>query len=345
MEPSEIRLKLQKRSKTGTGYVPVDIIGNYLIRMQNLVNHCGEYLSEKPFRTQGKTSSDIQKKCRLLMKDAEISSFDQCLVLEDSQSVLFGNKLGVEAIGLSADLLNSVGKKDTDEIHKKIDNSRYRNRLIKDLNAMIPGRGEGVDLIVNTMDTDKITLRYENKAFLKQILKSTKNEDIELIGILSEMRVTQGLKKVELTSPEGKIKIRYPKDKMNDLIEVMKKGQPIKITGIAKIREDDTIEILEKIHDIREIRSISRHRIVLKDFDMKLRNPLDLNLEYKDDQWIMKNEELGIFSQNKDYKLCLKEAENEFAFIYGEYVDAPDNELTNDALKLKSLLISMISEN
>ena len=94
-----------------------------------------------------------------------------------------------------------------------------------------------------------------------------------------------------------------------------------------------------------EIRSISRHRIVLEGFDMKLRDPLDLYLEYKDDQWTMKNEELGIFSQNKDYKLCLQEAESEFAFIYGEYADTPDHELTNDALKLKSLLISMISEN
>ncbi|MCK5773201.1 MAG: hypothetical protein KAH57_05385 [Thermoplasmata archaeon] len=342
-------MKLQKRSKGGERHIPVDIIGNYLIRLQNLVNHCGEYLSEKPFRTRGKTPKDIQKKCRLLMKGAKISSFDQSLILEDDQTVLYGDTLGIESIKLSSDLLNSVGIEDPDEFskefHKRIDISRYRNRLTKDLNSLIPGRGEGVNLIIQTRGVEEITLGYEKKTMVKEILKRTKNEDIELVGVLSQMRVTQGPKKIELTSPEGKIKIKYSRDWKDDLIEHLKKGKPIQITGTATLKEDDTIEVLEKIKDIREANTIKRHRIVSEEFDMKLKNPLFLTLDYHEDQWIMTNDKLSIHSQHKDYQNCLKEAEDEFAFIFNEYINTPDNELTKDALQLKRYLQTMIPES
>jgi hypothetical protein len=350
LESSEIRLKLKKRSK-GSGYlIPVDLIGNYLIKMQNLMYHCGEYISEKPFRARGHPSKDVVKRCRLLMKGADISSFDQTLVLGDEQTVLFGNQLGVDSIKLCTTLFDSLLSNNPETIskivHESVTMNRYRNRILKDMDNLIPRKYEGIDLEFQSEElAQPIEIGYENKHSISKLIRNTKNEDISIVGILSEMRVTQGPKRIELTGPEGKIKIKYTRDVMETLIDLMNRGQPVNIKGIAKIREDDTIELLEKIKDISEIKFIERHRIVSDNLDIKLAIPLKLELKYSDDNWLMKNDQLGIFSQCKDYNECLKEAELEFSFIYNEYKDSKDQELTGDGKDLRNLLRKMTEEN
>lgn len=350
LEPFEIRLKIERRSKSGLKYIPVDIIGNYLIKVQNLLNHCGEYISEKPFRARGQTSKDVIKRCKLLMKDADISSFDQHLMLGDSQSVLIGNQLGVDSIQLCSELLNSVLSDDPDQISETISNSvaeiRYRNRILRDIDGMIPKRNEGINILFQSKGLHKlIQLKYENKSCLSNIIKKTKKENIRIIGILSEMRVTQGPKKIELTGPEGKIKIKYSKDRKSELLELMNLGQPIEISGVAKMKEDETIEVLENIKEIRKVKSIDRHRIVSDEYDLILKSPLRLNLRYEDDNWIMDNPKLGIYSQCKDYNDCLKEAESEFTFIVKEYLESDEGSLTEDAKVLRAFLKEMVKEN
>ncbi|MEA3557880.1 MAG: hypothetical protein U9R75_01375 [Candidatus Thermoplasmatota archaeon] len=350
LEPSEIHLKIQKRSSRGDKYIPVDIIGNYLIKIQNLIFHCGEYLSEKPFRTRGQPSKDVVKRCRLLMRDANISSFDQHLVLGDDQAVIFGNQLGVESIQLCSDLFDSIPANDSEvishKLYERVTENRYRNRLLRDLDGLIPKRSEGIDITFQSENLAKpIQLGYENKGCLSKLIKITKKEEISIIGILSEMRVTQGPKRIELSGPEGKIKINYPKEIKTKLLDLMTRGQTVNIKGVAKIREDETIGILEKIKDIAEIKYIERHRIVSEEFDLKLSFPLKLDLKYSDDNWIMNNDKLGIYSHCPDYNECLKEAESEFTFIYKEFTNTPDAELTDDARQLKNFLVEMVKEN
>ncbi len=350
IEPSEIRLKIEKRSRSEIKFIPVDIIGNYLIKVQNLINHCGEYLSEKPFRARGKTSKDVIKRCKLLMKEADISSFDQHLILADTQSVLMGNQLGVDSISLCSDLLKSLLTEDPYQISETISDSvseiRYRNRILRDIEGMIPRRDEGIKVLFQSNGLENpVRLQYENKSSLSKIISKTKNESITIIGILSEMRVTQGPKKIEMTGPEGKIKIKYSKERKSELLELMKLGQPVEISGIAKIREDETIEVLEKIDQIRKVKTIEKNRIVTDEYDLILSSPLRLNLNYKDDSWIMDNFELGIYSQSKDFNDCLKEAENEFTFIVKEYSESDEESLTEDAKELRVLLEEMVKEN
>jgi len=345
---SSLILKIERRGENGK-LVPIDIIGNYLIRLQNLVYHCGELIAEQPFRPKGKIPEDVQKRCRLVMKNASISSFEQTLVLEDDQSVLFDKTLGQDSIELTSDLIRSISAQNQgniiSELEERLPNRRYRSRILRDLHNMVPDPSEDINLIYRGPDKMNITLRSENGPILKGVIGDSRKESITLLGVLSEIRVTAGKRSFELFGPEGRVRIRYRKEMIEKILRYIQDGKPITLVGIAKLKNDDTIDIVEDLTSIEYLKTIERHRIISSEYDIRLSRPLVLEIDYSEDRWVMENKELSLKAQDKDYSNCLRDIEEEFAFIYNEYSNTEDNELTKDALHLKRILKTMVKEN
>lgn len=170
---------------------------------------------------------------------------------------------------------------------------------------------------------------------MKEYLLKTVEETAELKGILSEIRVTQGPKKISLVGPEGKIPVDYHADMEGELIKYLIKRVPVKISGKAVINSEGRIMKLQGITGMDPFDEVIRSRIISGETEIKLRNPFKMRVGYEDDMWVMSNDSLGIHTTSKDYQQCLNEAEEEFIFIVKEYLDAPDEELTRDAIDLK----------
>jgi hypothetical protein len=317
--------------------IPIDKIGKYLINFQNMVWHCGELLSDEPFRGRGRPNKRITSKCTLLMKNATISSFKPELVIGDNQTVLTGKTLGEDSIDLCSDLLNRTNSFEEFDsfIHSKVKNSLYRRRIIQDIDALIPSKNENIYLEFREGSKPQIKLNYEKKVFINKLLQKTSEEVAQFSGILSEIRVTQGPRKISLVGPEGKIPIEYPSDMEKELIEYLFQRAPVRISGMAVINSEGKIMKLQRITQIEPFKEVVRTRIISGDTEVNLKSPLIMKIGYEDDMWTMTNESLGIHAVSSAYQQCLDNAEEEFLFIIKEYLDTPDEELSRDAIDLK----------
>lgn len=338
------KVTLDLVSEDSRKLIPIDKIGKYLINFQNMVWHCGELLSESPFRGRGRPNKNIVDKCTLLLKNATISSFKPELVIGDNQTVLTGRTLGEDSLYLCSELLtHTTSYEEFDTfVHDKVKNSLYRRRLVQDIDALIPTKNEKIFLEYGSNDGVRIKLNYKMKSMMKDYLQKTIEETAELKGILSEIRVTQGPKKISLVGPEGKIPIEYHADMEIKLVRYLIERVPIKINGIAAVNSEGRIMKLKGITRIDRFDEISRTRMISGDSEINLRNPFKMRVGYEDDMWVMTNDSLGIHTISKDYQQCLNEAEDEFLFIVKEYLNTPDEELTKDAIDLKKNLKELL---
>jgi hypothetical protein len=76
--------------------------------------------------------------------------------------------------------------------------------------------------------------------------------------------------------------------------------------------------------------------------ELPLAQPLRIAIDFRDGNWIMENQELGIISISADYDQCLEDFNSEFLFLSREYGGADDSSLTLDAKALKSKVLEYI---
>lgn len=273
-------------------------------------------------------------------KDIQLQS---SLVLADEQSVLYGKKLGEESVDLCSEMFSTIDKGGDLEnyMNERIDNPMFRRRILSDISSLIPSGSDKLYLDYRSGPSKSI-LHSGHKKMVKSILSSSRQVKITITGILSQMRVTQGPKNIMMVGPEGRTRISYSPDTEAGLFDALYRRTPVKISGIALMKGDGRIERMVSIEKTESIEKVEKNRILVDDVYLTLKKPLELLLDYSDDMWIMKNEELGIYSQCKDYNKCLEEAEEEFVFIMKEYLDEPDKSLTKDAISLKNSIRALL---
>ena len=83
--------------------------------------------------------------------------------------------------------------------------------------------------------------------------------------------------------------------------------------------------------ELKTFRNIALQRILSDKQEPVLTEPLDVSIDFQNEAWLMRNDELGMVAASKDYDDCLKEFNDEFAFVWKQYGTAPDDTLTPDA--------------
>ncbi len=75
---------------------------------------------------------------------------------------------------------------------------------------------------------------------------------------------------------------------------------------------------------------------------IKLKKPLQLSVDYKDNICEVSNEETGLFAISDSFDKAIDIISEKFETLYGIYVEDNSMELTKDALKLRKKLIDYI---
>ena len=74
----------------------------------------------------------------------------------------------------------------------------------------------------------------------------------------------------------------------------------------------------------------------------RLKEPIDVSLCFEDGAWICENELLGSFSSADTPEHAVDGFCEDFAVLWHEIAQAPDESLAPDALKLKGALLSLV---
>ena len=186
-----------------------------------------------------------------------------------------------------------------------------------------------------------LPMEPERKLALEGLLARVGKRETTAKGVLTMLQVAPREKMMRITGPDGQITSEYPKN----IEETAKRlvGKPVIVYGDATFDAEGNVKEFVNIDQIKEFNETVLHRIISEKQEFTLREPLVVSVAFQD-AWILKNEELGIMVASKDYDDCIKQFYEEFAFIWNEYGNASDEELTEDAKALKQRILQCVKK-
>lgn len=321
----------------------VEDVAKFLDSLQSLINHLGDYLAGSDYRRSGSSLESVLNSCRLIFDKVEIGSFTATLGLQDRQTVLGGYQtLGEECIQKVYDIFKDLEMDaNLDDILASISNSLHRTRIIEDIYKILPNEHSKFKIRFKTPQGSYLELRSSYKLVLKGLLSEESRENVSTKGVLSMIQVTPNKQKtIRIIGPDGKINCNFPKE----LEETAKKllGKPVIIYGYAVFEASGNIKEITEVNKIKQFTDLELSRIFSGTEELQFSQPLVVSVDYKDDQWIMENSELGAISTNANYVECLDDFHKEVLFVWKEYGQSNEVDLTKDALDLRNKILEYV---
>lgn len=323
-----------------TGYnrgVSIKNAANFLYELQLLINHLGDYLTGSDYR-KGPSPESVSKRCELFIKEIKTGSVKATLQLQDQQVALEGSTLGESSIDKFHEIMDIIanGREIENNLKKSIDHNLHRTKIIEDLHKLWPNENDKYTVKIFYLDKE-IKLESDTKLLVEGLLHKNETQKTSVNGILGELKVMQNKRLRIIGGPDGNIACTFSKEKM-DLVKKLI-GKPVMVFGDADFDAYGNIKEMTDIEKLERFSEFKLHRILSKEEELTLTQPIVVDVDYSDDQWILKNDELNIIGFGETYDESLKEFNEEFVFVWKEYGLAKDNELTYDAQLLKKNLM------
>jgi hypothetical protein len=319
---------------------------DFLSQLQVTINHIGDYLAGGAFRARGHSTDAVLQRCELVIAEAKVGSLRLAFDLGEEQKTFEGRpSLGVEAIQKFYQITSEVDLEE-DEVQgalsRIIDHPAHRNRIIEDFAKLWPGENAGLRATVSAFGGKAITLKPSKKLLLEGLLSEAGEGEVKsVIGILGMISVLPS-QVMKIVGPGGSVLCSFSKDAEEQAIKLVKR--PVIARGTAKFDAAGNVKELADVFEIEPYTTMELQRILTKTSELQLSQPLEVSIDYKDNYWIMENEDLGIIATGRDYDECLNEFHSNVHFIYTEYGLAHDSTLTPDAKMLKQKILSFVKE-
>jgi len=323
--------------------IPIEDASVFLNRLQTLVNHIGDYLTGSDYRSRGRSPQSVRDRCTLVFKKVEVGSLTVQLRLEDSQTTLTNTTtLGEDSVKTFHDLMHIVER--GNDVEKKvssvIDNPLHRNRIVEDMVKIWPRADGTFSAKIKLRDEKALFLNPSRKLLLEGLLQHVAPHESTVKGVLGMVRVVPD-KLMKIIGPDGQIQCTFPKNLESEAVNFI--GKPVIVNGEASFDAEGNVKEVVSVSRIRPFNSLTVQRILSsKGQELVLSESLVISVDYEDDSWIMKNDELGIVAMNRDYDETVNEFNDEFAFVWKQYGSAPDNKLTDDAKQLKNKIVHYV---
>lgn len=86
------------------------------------------------------------------------------------------------------------------------------------------------------------------------------------------------------------------------------------------------------------------HEVLINGNKIKLLEPIQLNIKFRNQYYILYNEDLKLSAINNRLDMAISEIQEEFSFIWNSYVTCPEEELTEGAKRFRNKLKRMVDE-
>lgn len=319
-------------------------VARILERIQTLVNHIGDSLTGSSFRLRGSSPAPVLKRCKLVFDRADVGSFDADLRIEDTQTLIDAPSLGESSLLLLHDISERIDKEDNPErfISENIPDSRHRSRIIEDLSEIWPKPYAEYEVDLKFPSMEPLRLTRDRRLVLDGLRSQpSMQEKASVVGVLATLTVApKARKEMVIIGPDGKTKCSMSKELAARAKRLI--GTPVRAYGDAEFDPTGAVAHLVEVSGIEEFSQLDLNRILYGDEELRLQGPVEVDVSYRDDMWMMENSELNIFSSAADYDECLAEFQSDFLFVWREYGKAEDGGLSKSARTLKNLVLSYV---
>ena len=328
--------------------IPAIYVAEMFQHIQNILYSICDHLEGNAPRPKGDFPQSVKENCSLVITGLKTGSVHAQMQIGDIQESLFdAQTYGERTIDIANSLLNLLSNNDiidTDTINPKlydiINNPHRLNRIIRDYEAIWPDYKSKFKVNLQFGKSQSVLLNPLRKDFIRSIIqKPPKEYEKEVAGRLIQLRVDKK-REFRIDSPEGMIDCQYSPEIEGNIISSL--GELVRIRGIMKPIGG---KYILNIHD--ETSLVALDNLTIKNYkkdsvEKQLKEAIPINIAFENEQYILSNDEFGLLVVEQNMESAFKEAQEELAILVAEYVDAPEDELTEGARKFRSKLVSLL---
>ncbi|MBU0690324.1 hypothetical protein KKC97_13680 [bacterium] len=345
-----ISLKLEGPS-VKNGRVPINVLASKLDALQTSLYNVAS--TKRKGGKRGNWSSHIRRSCELLFVETKLGSLEVITELAPADEFEEeGIDLGLDSIQLYRRLLESVTRNDTEALIGDFPDSGARARVLNSLKKVLPNEEDEYNVRIGLNGSKaQYEMSARNRDFLNKCVTLCEDEIIDeesirtVTGRLFRIEIETATRNIGLDVANRQIRCRYP-DSLEQTISQFITGSLVEVTGRVSLdTQDNIVEITEILHiDDIQPRPIIMTQIKLDHRALVFKNPITVDLDFRNSLWIHEYEPLGILSYASTRRQSLDFFREEFLVLWDEIANCDDSELTYDAVDLKKRIKSIVTE-
>ena len=325
--------------------VSVNLVIDVFQGIQNIIYSVDDHLRGNPFRSKGDFPSDVKTESSLVFSNIKVGSISAELQLSELQTGLPGMPTyGERALEKTNEILEIISTEDEpgEDLFKIIDDRKRMDRIIRELDPIWPEQNSDYDISI-TYKEKKQTFNPKRKPIIKSLIyHPTEEYEKEIRGRIIEFRVDRK-RQFEMDTPEGIIKGKYSPEIEDYVIQYI--GDLVQMRGIMSVVKRRHIFEIKDENAIEKINTISIPKFLLDEKLVTFEQPIPIEIDFENEQYILSNDELKLLAISKNIKNGLNEIKGELKDIWNDYILANEEELSNDAKKFRKYLLSLVRED
>lgn len=296
--------------------VSVSLFAKTLKAVQDTMNQIGKAKVEYESSKRGPTPAIVRTECELFFVRSDPGSLTATLELAPHEPKLipeYERDLGAEALEGARVLIDSIVNDDPTELERVFPDEKYRYRVVEFLSEALPKEGSDYT----------IAFRIGKDKKYPQVVRPTRERVARLTGISEARIVEEEIAVVQLVDALCRVKVR-PDETL----------RPEDITAIVEWRP---------IGDSPDLRPFRPRDIRWGDRTLMLHHEIACDVSIEDDLYVVQYEPLGIRAYADSREDAVAAFNEEFILLWDEYASAPEERLTPDAIRLKRLLVELVT--
>ena len=100
---------------------------------------------------------------------------------------------------------------------------------------------------------------------------------------------------------------------------------------------------MESAEEMWGVECMKFHRLVSGTGGVSVSTPVEAEVSFKNNKWILSNEDLGIMSSSDSWDSAVQSFHDYFVFLWSQYTESDDEGLSEEELEVKSALLSHVA--
>lgn len=327
--------------------VPLELLSAVFSGVQETVYHVAMAESGRDMRSRARVPDGIRREYQLI-RVAELNSVytvEAAFPPLEQALLPFGQGGRSMVLEKFTSLLSALSESRDDKISVLFPDAAWRRRILRSVESYCPKRGDQWHLSVgHERNVTSATLSPVVRDYLGRLLVEKGFDDMTVSGELLRVHLDE-YKLGIYYQPTGRVLDCYYHPELEDLVVENLKGI-MHVTGRVQL---DANGLPDKIADVTDIRPLDLRPLILKTVEsandrLIFKQATSIEPSYEDEQVVFEVPDLHIVACGDTREGAVEELFADLIWLWKEYVLAPRDQLSRDAIELAERLHSMVQE-
>lgn len=328
-------------------HIPFSLLEKTLRFIQQALFHAGDYQAGRRPRKKGPFPKEVTEQCELFLTGFSLGSLQVNAALPEPDPLLFPkDDLGTKALHTMELALQAVAGNDETGLAAAFADRTHRTRFLKAIEGAVPDEAAPYGLSLRVARAaSPVYLHPKTRQTILRLIhpEEARAEDRNIVGELVLLKISGG-RNLGIRLDDGRVIVCHFTHDQEDFITQQVVGSVVEVTGRASLAADGAIHTIDDVYDVVPVdfRPLRIKVITVRSRKFHLKKPISVEVDYQDSVWSYEYLPLGIMTYSPSRREALSQFREEFEFIWEEYAQESDENLTIDAQQLKRCLLDLV---